>query len=90
MAVRLSCEYTAPDGCVVQADRTSLRGRIPLDRSRRTMLVDPENPKSLKPPAIGLTSSGGSTSCSRKTNQFAVGILKKKQVLGDVSITHLI
>jgi len=52
MAVRLSYEYTTPDGRVIQADRTSLRRRIPPVGARRTMLVDPEKPQSLQRPGV--------------------------------------
>lgn len=52
LAVRLSYEYTAPDGRVIQADRTSLRWHIPPAGFVRAMLVDPEKPKSLQLPGI--------------------------------------
>jgi hypothetical protein len=52
LAVRLSYEYTAPDGRVIQADRTSLRWHIPPAGFVRVMLVDPEKPKSLQLPGI--------------------------------------
>ena len=52
MAVRLSYDYTAPDGRVIQADRTSLRRRIPPVGARRTMLVDREKPQCLQRPGV--------------------------------------
>ena len=52
IAVRISYEYTAPDGRVIQADRTSLRWHIPPVGSSRAMLVDPEKPKRLQRPGI--------------------------------------
>ena len=44
MAVRLSYEYTTPDGRVIEADRTSLRRRIPPVGITRKMLVDLKKP----------------------------------------------
>ena len=48
LAVRLSYQYAAPDGRNIQANRTSLLRNTPPIGSIRTMLVDPEKPKSLQ------------------------------------------
>lgn len=52
MIVRLSYEYSAVDGRVMQAYRSSLRWHIPPIGSIHRMLVDPEKPKSLQPSSI--------------------------------------
>ncbi len=52
MAVRLSYEYTASDGRVIEADRTSLRRRIPPVGITRKMLVDPKKPEILRRPGV--------------------------------------
>jgi len=50
--VYVSYNYTASDGRTIHAKRRSLRRRMPPIGSRRTMLVDPENPGILRPPGI--------------------------------------
>lgn len=52
MPVYVSYNYTTSDGRAIHAKRGSLRRRIPVIGSRRTMLVDPENPGILRPPGI--------------------------------------
>ncbi len=52
MAYRLSYEYTASDGRVIQADSACLQLRSPQVGTSRTLLVDPEKPKSLQLPGI--------------------------------------
>jgi hypothetical protein len=51
-AYRLSYEYTASDGRVIQAEQSVLKARCPELGSRLTMLVDPQAPEKLRVPGV--------------------------------------
>jgi hypothetical protein len=47
-AYRLSCEYTAADGRVIQTEQSVLKARSPQVGTNLTMLADPQAPEKLR------------------------------------------
>lgn len=47
-AYRLSCEYTAADGRVIQTEQSVLKARSPQVGTSLTMLIDPQAPEKLR------------------------------------------